>query len=281
MTTKTHAARTAAGALLRSTHNALFGYMVRAGLIACAVPMVVDKLDAVPEAQRGLYKPDGDKFRLDVEGYEDPVGLKSALEKERTNAKDAVAQAKAWKALGKTPEEIQALLEAQAQAERDKLTKAGEWDKLRGQMTEQHQTELKAREEAAGKLRTQLERRIVDAEAVAALAAAEGNAALLLPHVKASVKVVEHEGELVTRIVDEAGNPRVNGKGEFLTIRDLVAEMRANATFAPGFKAPAASGGGAGHGGGNGGAGTKGKIDGTPAERTAYFASKYPDLKTT
>jgi hypothetical protein len=43
--------------------------------------------------------------------------------------------------------------------------------------------------------------------------------------------------------------------------------------------APANSGGGSQGGGGNGGNQNKGKIDGTAAERAAYFASKFPELQ--
>jgi hypothetical protein len=45
--------------------------------------------------------------------------------------------------------------------------------------------------------------------------------------------------------------------------------------------APGNSGGGAGGGGAGTGGEVKGKIDGTDAERAAYFASKHSDLKTT
>lgn len=221
-----------------------------------ALKFIVDSLDAIPEAQRSLYTQDGDKFRLDLDGYEDPVGLKSALDKERGEKRDAVKQAAAWKALGKTPEEIQELLAAQAQADRDKLTKAGEWDKLRNQMTEQHQTELAKREEATKALRGQLEKHLVDAAGVAAIAAAKGSAELLLPHVKSRVKVIEENGEFAVRVVDAAGNPRVNGKGEFLSMSDLVGEMRQSDVFAPAFAAPNASGGGSRQSTGGGGAKT-------------------------
>ena len=243
-----------------------------------ALQFTVDKLESIPETQRGLYKQDGDKFRLDLDGYEDPTSLKSALDKERRAARDASRDVSAWKALGKTPEEIQALVEAQAEAEREKLSKAGEWDKLRGQMTEQHQTELAKREESAKTLRAQLERHLVDAAAATALAAAEGNTELLMPHVTAKTKVIEENDEFVVRIVDAAGNPRVNAKGEFLSMRDLVDEMRQNPIYAPGF--PKAQGSGApGSTSTSRGAPPKGKIDGSPDERTAYFQSKYADLR--
>ena len=243
-----------------------------------ALQFTVDKLDAIPEAQRVLYKQDGDKFRLDLDGYEDPTSLKSALDKERRAARDASRDVAAWKVLGKTPEEIQALVDAQAEAERDKLSKAGEWDKLRGQMTEQHQTELGKREEAAKTLRVQLERHLVDAAAATSIAAAEGSPELLLPHVKSKVKVIEENGEFVVRVVDAAGNPRVNAKGEFLSMKDLVDEMRQNPIYAPCF--PKAQGSNApGSASVSRGAQPKGKLDGTPEERTAYFASKYDALK--
>lgn len=210
-----------------------------------ALQFTVDSLDTIPETQRSLYKADGEKFRLDLDGYEDPAGLKSALTKVSHESAERRKALEGWKALGKTPEEIQDLLAAQAQADRDKLTKAGEWDKLRGQMTEQHQAELTKREEALKGMRGQLEKHLVDAAGVAAIAAAKGSSELLLPHVKSRVKVIEEGGEFAVRVVDAAGNPRVNGSGEFLSINDLVSEMRQNEVFAPAFMAPSASGGGA------------------------------------
>lgn len=244
--------------------------------------LTVDSIDTLPEPVRALYKPEGDKFRLDLDGYEDPSGLKSALDKERRAARDSSREVAAWKALGKTPEDIQALLAAQAEAERDKLTKAGDFDKLKAQMNEQHQTELAKREEGAKKLREQLETHLVDAQAATALAAAgaEGGPELLMPHVKARVRVIEDNGKFVVRVVDAEGNPRVDSKGNFLGISDLVSEMRQLPAFAPCF--PRAQGSNApGSTPGGSRTGAKGKIDGTPEERAAYFASKYPDLKTT
>jgi hypothetical protein len=240
------------------------------------LPFQVESIDAVPEAQRSLYKETNGKFVLDVDGYEDPTNLKSALQKEREAAKTATKQAQAWAALGKTPEEIQALVEAQAQAERDKLVKGGEWDKLKAQMLEQ---QTKEREQLESKLKAKdsaIERHLVDAQATAAIAAAKGVPALLLPHVKASVRVVEDGGEYVVRVVDAAGNPRVDAKGEFLSIADLVGEMRQSEIFGRAFEPTGTTGSGA-QGGGSGGTGKVMKqsaIDAMkPAERAKFFAS--------
>ena len=240
---------------------------------------IVDTLDAIPEEQRGFYaKGDDGKFRLDLDGYEDPVGLKSALDKERRAARDAARDVAAWKALGKTPEEIQALLEAQAQADKDKLAKAGEWDKLREQMTQAHQGELAKKDERISALTGTVERHLVDAAAANAISAAKGAPALLLPHVRASVKVIEEGGEFKVRIVDDKGNPRVNGKGEFLSIADLVGEMRQSDVYGRAFEADGTTGSGAPQNKGNGGdGGTKKASQMTPDEKAAYIAANGND----
>ncbi|RZL39236.1 MAG: hypothetical protein EOP35_04155 [Rubrivivax sp.] len=231
-------------------------HIARAGLLHGGLAFTVDSLDGIAEAQRPLYKESNGKFVLDVDGYEDPVGLKSALQAERNNAKTATQQVAAWKALGKTPEEIQALVESAAQAERDKLTKGGEWDKLKLQMTEQHTVELGKKDERIKTLTTSLERRLIDADATAAIAAAKGVPALLLPHVRASVRVIEDGGDFKVQVVDAAGNPRVNGKGEFLSIADLVGEMRQSDVYGRAFEPTGTTGGGSQQGGGGGGSKT-------------------------
>lgn len=219
-----------------------------------ALQLVVDSLDALPENVRDLYQQDGEKFRLQLDGYEDPVGLKSALQKERDAAKQAQKQASAWSQLGKTPEEIQQILEAQRKAEEDKAVKGGEWEKLKAQMLEQAAKEREKLELSLKAKDSAIERYLIDAQATAAISELKGVPALLLPHVKAAVKVVNDDGEYVTRVVDAQGNPRVNAKGEFLSIKDLVSEMRQSEVFGRAFEASGTTGGGA-QTSGNAGAG--------------------------
>ena len=239
--------------VFRIAHDSLLGYMARAGLLLNAIPMTSDTLEAIPEAQRALYKESNGKFVLDVDGYEDPVGLKSALGKERDRANTAEKQAKAWASMGKTPDEITALVQAAAQAETDKLGKSGEWDKLKAQMADQHKAELAKKDGRIGTLTKSLEARLIDADATAAIAAAKGVPALLLPHVRAAVKVIEENGDFKVQVVDAAGNPRVNGKGEFLSIADLVAEMKTDDIFGRAFEPSGTTGSGAANSGASGG----------------------------
>jgi hypothetical protein len=210
-----------------------------------ALPFSVDSIETIPETQRNLYKEMNGKFTLDIEGYEDPVNLKSALEKERTTARELDKQTKQWKSLGKTPDEISALIAAQAQAESDKLAKAGEWDKLRAQMNEKHAQDIAVVTDKVAAKDKALAKYLVDSAAVSAIAAAKGAHELLLPHVRNAVKVIEENGDYTVRVVDAAGNPRVDGKGAYLSITDLVSEMRQSPVYGRAFESSGATGGGA------------------------------------
>ena len=211
-----------------------------------ALKIEVDSLDAIPETSRSLYVEKDGKFRLDLDGYEDPAGLKSALQKERETAKLATRQAQQWQSLGKTPEEIASLVDASKRAEEERALKGGEWEKLKGQMLDQQKTELAKRDQQLAVKDKALTKYLVDAAAVTALAAAKGSAALLLPHIRSSVKVIEDGDDYAVRVVDAAGNPRVNGKGEFLSIADLVSEMRQSDDYSRAFDASGTTGSGAG-----------------------------------
>lgn len=112
----------------------------------------VDTLDTVPEALRDLYIEADGKYRLNVQGYEDPVGLKSALQKEREAAKTYEKQVKAWAALGKSPEDIQDLMRKQQELEDKELIDKGKLDELLTKRTERMAADnakaIKAEQEA-------------------------------------------------------------------------------------------------------------------------------------
>lgn len=212
----------------------------------------LDTLDGVDEALRPLYEEADGKFRLKVEGVEDTSGLKSALDKERKAARTAAASEARWKALGKTPEEIEDLLAAQALAEEEKAKGAGEWDKLKAQMNTQHEAALKAESEKTGKMRTALERYLIDAKATSAIAAAKGVPELLLPHVQRQMRVVEEDGEFAARVVTAKGDPRIDDKGEPFTVEALIDEMKKNEIYGRAFEGSGNHGGGMPPGGGGG-----------------------------
>lgn len=209
-------------------------------------------LDGVPAEFAGLYKAveGGSGFSIHPDLKTHVGGLVSALDKERKLNKTAKDGLLAWSALGETPDAVKTKLDELTESAAGKAN----FDKLKLDMELAHGKLLSAKDAEVGKMRGTLEQYLVDAEATTALSEAKGAAALLLPHVRASVKVMEENGKYVVRIVDKDGDARGDGKGGFMTIKDLVSEMRHSETFGRAFEATGATGGGKPSAGGKPGA---------------------------
>ncbi len=208
----------------------------------------VDAIDAVPEPFRGLYVPlpedQGVGFTYHPEFSGHVNGLTSALEKERKTNKEVRAQITAWKALGDSPEVIAAkLTELQEAATKGKENQPN-WDKLKGDLEAGYSKKLIEKDTEIKTMRSTVERHLVDNEATVALSEAKGSVALLLPHVKQYTRVIEESGAYVVRVVDKDGDPRGNHSGGFMTIKDLVAEMKGSEVFGRAFEASGNTGGG-------------------------------------
>lgn len=203
-----------------------------------------DKLEDIEEAHRPLYKEKDGAWHLDVEGIEDAGGIKKALEAARRDAKTFESQVAAWKKLGKSPEEIEELIRSHAEQEEQKAKSAGQWDKLKAQLEANHQKAVGDKEAEIARLRKQIEALMVDAAATADIASAKGSPHLLLPHVQRQTKVVEENGQFHVRVVDAKGDPRLGAKGEYMTIGELVSEMRSSEQFGRAFEASGMSGSG-------------------------------------
>ena len=227
-----------------------------------ALKLIVKTIEEVDEAMRPLYVERDGAFHLDAEGFDDHPSVAKAkqnLEAARRSERAMKSQIEKWEKLGKTDDEIAALIASEEETKRTKLEQAGEWDKLKDQMNKKHQDDIKkweglteAEKQNNIKLRGKLERYLVDAKATAAIAAAEGEPELLLPIVKRFMKVEEDDsGEFFTSIIDDKGGARVNGKGDPLTVDELLAEMKSSEKLGRAFKASGSSGGGSAPGGGS------------------------------
>ena len=107
-------------------------------------------------------------------------------------------------------------------------------------------------------LRGALDKSLIDNVSLKAIEKEEGNSFFLLPHMKNQIKTFQAEdGGYDVHVIDKEGNPRFADDATTpFTVADLVAEMKANETYAPAFPNANAGGGGnpnAGGGGGNGG----------------------------
>jgi hypothetical protein len=74
-----------------------------------ALELEIDKLETAPEALRQYYKPYNGKLRLDVSGVEDVSGLKSALERTKTELREYKS---AFKDTGLTAADIGKLVDS-------------------------------------------------------------------------------------------------------------------------------------------------------------------------
>lgn len=227
-------------------------------------------LDAVPEGYRALYSEadvDGKKvFRISdqargiVEAY---VGTNKALTKSRADLKAANDESASRRVTKKAVVDMAKALGVEEVDENEPLTALkgyveGLAEKVRGgqevkinlakiqQDYDKRLGEANTLSEAKlTKMQGALERYLVDQAATAALAAAKGSVDLLLPHVKKHTKVVAEGDEYVVRVIDAQGDARSNGKGGFMNVNDLVAEMKTQAAFGRAFDSETPSGTGA------------------------------------
>ncbi len=222
----------------------------------------VDSLDAVPENYRGLYAEKDGKFAITdvakgiVEAY---TGVNTALKTAEGVKKTANNEAaerrvalKAWDELteglgveDKSAAGLQAhIAELVAKAKNgeevkinlDKINKDAE--RRIGEVTVAKDKEIAAKDSA-------LVRFLVDQAATQALAEVNGSVALLLPHVKAQTKVIQDGDDYVVRVVDTAGDVRPNGKGGFMSVKDVVVEMKESVEFGRAFESDGRTGSGA------------------------------------
>jgi hypothetical protein len=121
------------------------------------LPFIVDSLDAIKEEHRALYVEENGKFRLDLDGYEDPKGLKSALQSERDAAKDAKRKLQELQNQfeGIDPEIVKRVFAQLDQDEEAKLIAEGKIteviQKRTEKMREEHEKVLKAEKDRADK----------------------------------------------------------------------------------------------------------------------------------
>ena len=228
----------------------------------------VEDLATVPKQYQGLYAKNADgKYALDAavaKRIVDPIPLRSALDKERKLSKEATKAVNAWKQLGDDPAEIAAKLQRLQALEE----KAGDGDqgsknalaKIK-QETEANINAIKSEYESKIKdMGESLATHLIEKEAISALASAKGSPELLTRLVTDSCLLVKEDGKYVVRVVDSEGDPRSDGRGGFLTIEGLVAEMKANPKYARAFESSGRSGGGMPQGSGTGKGSTNEKL---------------------
>jgi len=142
--------------------------------------------------------------------------------------------------------QVDAIAEAEA-------LKNGDFEKIRLKMLEDFEKKEGVSSDTITKLMGQIESLMVDSEVAKAIADAKGNSKLLMPLLKQRIKVVDKDGQMVVKVIEDNGDPSVNDKGEPLSILALVENFKKDENFAGAFDSSGLSGaGGKGSPGGGG-----------------------------
>ncbi len=116
----------------------------------------------------------------------------------------------------------------------------GQWDALKMQLNEAHTNSLnKLTEDSSStitSLRNALDKELIENNAIKAIEAEKGNSLFLLPHMRGHMKTVEGENGYDVHVLDDSGNQRfLEDATTPFTVKDLVAEFKANELYTPAF----------------------------------------------
>lgn len=227
----------------------------------------VETLDNVPTEFHAIYakgadnkftvnpalKPLVDSYSGMTKAFNAETKLKSNANKEATERRILLKGIKDFaEGLGLTIEDEAKVVDVLAThiADLTGKVKGGEvmkvnLDTVKKQYEKQLAEAVNAEKGETLKMKGSLERHLISEAATAALATSGAiSPQLLMPHVKAQVRVVQSGDDFVAAVVDSDGTIRTNGKGSPMTVADLVGEMKTKAEFSVAFKSEAKGGSG-------------------------------------
>lgn len=185
---------------------------------------------------------------IEKEKYESAVEelakARKALSKANKEAEQRRHRLKSYEQLG-DPDEINEIVRRQKEKEEKEAEHRGDTEKMLKAKEEKWKREVEEREQRLGQMQNSLHKYMVESQAASAIQELDGVPKLLMPHIKEHVKMTETDnGDWVVRVVDEDGDPKFNANGEYMSIRDLVSEMKEDDAFGLAFKSRAPSGAG-------------------------------------
>lgn len=199
-----------------------------------ALPAIIEQLEEVPEELRSYYvETDDGRFRLDAEGVEDVSGLKSALEKERAARKALKAE---LDGLSSSAEEAVDDSDPEHAGDDD----AGNAPDAASDIESEPAIDPTADLAVAAAIRRQLEARLIEAEATAAVVAASGVPELLLPVLLPRLAVHEEAGAFHVRVIASA-----DGQEAESDLPELVDALRGSEIYGRAFDGAGKTGSGA------------------------------------
>ena len=223
----------------------------------------VASLDMVPEPFRPFYaagnRKDGSAGFLLQDTYRSTAtavdGLNKALRGARQDLKNkpdlspwlSVVQTEFPDLSEVTPDALAASIAKLKQDLTAGKDGTANWDKIRRTLEEAHTQALTKKDGEIQGMQKSLENYMIGQQAAEAISAAKGVPALLMPHIQSQCKVVRLDnGNYEVRIVDASGDFRGDTSGGFLTVKQLVEQMKTDPIYSRAFdsEAPGSSSGG-------------------------------------
>lgn len=123
-------------------------------------------------------------------------------------------------------------------------------DKVKADAEKRIQETVGAKDKEISTMQSALHRHMVSDVATRAISSAKGAVELLQPHIERHCKVAQNgtHGDGTPKfevvVMDGDGDVRTNGKGDNMSVEELVAEMKQSSTFARAFESEAPAGSG-------------------------------------
>lgn len=212
------------------------------------------------EVENQNQETESEKLEIDKEEWEKVTGALKKANKEAAERRHQLKEIErqqsdfkeSLKELGiDDPSEVPQVLENYTRETETKKDKETELEQLRKKFAKEREQLEKQAEQQVSEAENTVRRYLVDNEAMRAISKHDGVPKLLMPQVTARTKIVKEDGEYLTRVVDEEGKTAFNGEGNYMTVDDLVAELKEDSDFSRAFNAPKQSGGGSGPQGNN------------------------------
>jgi hypothetical protein len=213
----------------------------------------VADLEVVDENLRPFYvKNEGSEaftIREDLQGvakaWDGINNANASIRKENKNLSTGKIDLAGLSEYGTTPAEILETFKTRTKEMNDALEKKEGHvnpEKIRVEMKKAHTAELEEVNKRAGSYKEQLYNTLVTNEAMKAISEHKGNADLLLGFVTKSVVMKDVDGRLEPWVIDEDGDRRMGGAGSYMTVPELVKNMKGEKKYAALFDADVTNG---------------------------------------
>ena len=231
--------------------------------------LILDTLEGLSPELQALYVQEDGKFRLDIDGYQDPGALIRAKQHER-DAHNAT-KAKVTELEGTITQ-----LEADLETARRVKPKPGQEDAVEQVRTSYEQKLAKLKEDhqkEKDNLLGHLSKTHRDDVALRIASELSDTPDLLVPFIEKRLQFELGASGPETRVLD------AEGKLSASTVEDLANEFKANTKYAALIRGSQANGGGAANSNGKGASGPKAFADMTEAERVALNSTNPAEFR--